>query len=233
MHSKTTCDGRTRYLVSVSSDPRLPRCFSLGWVGIKICEASSSPGSGSVSDQQGDQAFVVADLPIPAFSLSIFGLNVASWSVILRPKARSTLAPSANLLKLSVFSCVGAYLCCCSCFCSSRCRPCDHSLISAIRGSPAVVVATVWVVASEAAIEGALKVENLFEVRFDATCPRSADVSRIGVGEIVLCCQKARACRQRRQRLTLGAIIGREDSWSIERPIVEEILWVLMRRTRR
>jgi len=53
------------------------------------------------------QDAVVSDLPSAGFSLISFGLNVASWSVILRPKALSTFAPSASLLRLSLFSGVG------------------------------------------------------------------------------------------------------------------------------
>ena len=100
---------------------------------------------------------VVTDLPIPAFSLISFGRNVA-------------LAPKASLLRLSVFSEVGAYRCCCNLFCSRRSNPCVHSLISCIRGSLLVCDALVWVVLSEAASEGTpLKVEKRLELRLEAT----------------------------------------------------------------
>ena len=42
--------------------------------------------------------------------------------------------------------------------------------MSAILGSPVAVVPFVRVVLSEGAMDGALKVENLFDVRFEATC---------------------------------------------------------------
>ena len=118
---------------------------------------------------------VVTDLPMPAFSSINFGLNVASWSVILRPSARSTLAPKASLLRLSVFSGVGWYRCCCRRFCSRRSNPCVHSLISCIRGSLFDDEdALVCEVLSEAARDGTpLKVEKRLDVRLDATCQQS------------------------------------------------------------
>ena len=112
---------------------------------------------------------VEADLSTAAFSLSGLSFIVASWSVIRRPSARSTFAPSASLLKLSVFSCVGAYRCCCKRSCSKRSKPCVHSLISATRGSLVAVLPIVLVVVSEAAVDEALKVEKRLEVRFEAT----------------------------------------------------------------
>lgn len=50
---------------------------------------------------------VVTDLLTPGFSLRIRGLMAASWSVILRSNALSTFAPSASLLRFSLFSGVG------------------------------------------------------------------------------------------------------------------------------
>ena len=114
---------------------------------------------------------VVTDLPIPVFSSSNFGLNVASWSVNLRSSARSTFAPKASLLRLSVFSGVGWYRCCCRRFCSKRSKPCVHSLISCIRGSLLDDDELVCEVLSDAARDGTpLKVENRLDVRLDATC---------------------------------------------------------------
>ena len=84
-------------------------------------------------------SFSDKDLPPPTNDRR----KVASWSVILLPRARSTLAPRASLLRLSVFSGVGAYRCCCRRFCSRRSKPCPHSLISCMRGSPEVMVVEV------------------------------------------------------------------------------------------
>lgn len=94
----------------------------------------------------------VAALSRMGFSLSVRGRRMASWLVILRPKALSTLAPNANLLRFSDFSGVGWYLCCCSRLLLSRSRPCDHSLISWMRGSP--VVEEEVMVFSDAASDG-------------------------------------------------------------------------------
>ena len=132
---------------------------------------------------------MVTDLPIPAFSFIILGLNVASWSVILRPSALSTFAPKASLLRLSVFSGVGWYRCCCRRFCSRRSKPCVHSLISCIRGSPFGddEELVCWVL-SEAAREGTpLKVESRLEVRFDETWKDRA-LAWISLQEVRDCC---------------------------------------------
>lgn len=82
---------------------------------------------------------VVTDLDTPGFSLRMRGLIAASWSVILRSKALSTFAPSASLLRFSLFSGVGWYRCCCKRLLSSRSKPWVHSFISCRRGSAFVV----------------------------------------------------------------------------------------------
>ena len=120
----------------------------------------------------GCQDAVVTDLPSAGFSLTSFGLNVASWSVILRPNALSTLAPSANLLRLSLFSGVGVYRCCCRRLLSRRSKPFVHALISWRRGSVEDDLLVLTVV-SDAAREGTpLYVENRFEVRLEVNCVR-------------------------------------------------------------
>ena len=87
----------------------------------------------------------------------------ASWPVILRPRARSTLAPSASLLRLSVFSVLGTNRCFVRGLFSKRSRPSRRLLYSVTLGSP---LGRLPVVRSEA-IEGLpLTVENLFEARF-------------------------------------------------------------------
>ena len=119
------------------------------------------------------QDAVVTDRVTSGFSLMTFGRNVASWSVIRRPSARSTLAPRASLLRLSLFSGVGWYRCCWRRLLSSRSKPVDHSLISWRRGSWLEVEVVVVMVLSEAAMEGTpLYVEKRFEVRLEVTCIR-------------------------------------------------------------
>ena len=122
-------------------------------------------------DLLGCQDAVVTDLPSTGFSLTSFGLKVASWSVILRPKALSTFAPSASLLRLSLFSGVGWYRCCCRRLLSRRSKPFVHALISCKRGSLVVDDRLVLMVVSEAARDGTpLYVENRFEVRLEVSC---------------------------------------------------------------
>lgn len=99
-----------------------------------------------------------------AFSfIAGFARMTASWPVILRPRARSTLAPRASLLRLSVFSVLGINRCFVRGLFSKRSRPSRRLLYSVTLGSP---LGRLPVVRSEA-IEGLpLTVENLFEARF-------------------------------------------------------------------
>lgn len=99
-----------------------------------------------------------------AFSfIAGFARMTASWPVILRPRARSTLAPKASLLRLSVFSVLGINRCFVRGLFSKRSRPSRRLLYSVTLGSP---LGRLPVVRSEA-IEGLpLTVENLFEARF-------------------------------------------------------------------
>lgn len=102
-----------------------------------------------------------------AFSFSAgFSRMTASWLVILRPSARSTLAPRASLLRLSDFSALGTNRCFASGLFSRRFSPSRRLLYSVYLGSP---LGRLPVVSSEA-IEGLpLTVENRFEARFYST----------------------------------------------------------------
>lgn len=100
---------------------------------------------------------------ITAFSFSTGSRMTASWLVILRPRARSTLAPNANLLKSSVFSGVGTKRCFRRGLFSRRSSPSRRLWKSASLGSPAGRPAKV--VSDEATVGASLTVENRLEVR--------------------------------------------------------------------
>lgn len=93
------------------------------------------------------------------------GLRItASWLVIRRPSARSTLAPRASLLRLSDFSVVGTNLCAWRGLFSRRSRPSPRWVMSRVLGSP---LGRLPVVRSEVASEGLpLMVEKRLELRF-------------------------------------------------------------------
>ena len=99
------------------------------------------------------------------FSLRAGFRITASWLVIRRPRARSTLAPRASLPMLSVFSAVGTKRCCVRGLFSRRSRPSRRLRTSAMRGSPLAMLPF------DEAIEGApLTVENRLEARFYSAC---------------------------------------------------------------
>jgi hypothetical protein len=91
------------------------------------------------------------------------GRITASWAVMRRSSARSSLAPKASLESSSLLVLEASYRWACRCLLSRRSRPVLHSLISRMRESPLLAR-----VASEAATEGA--VERRLEARFEATC---------------------------------------------------------------
>lgn len=72
------------------------------------------------------------------FSFNTFGLKTASCPVILLPRARSSFAPRASLLRSSFFSLLRVYRCWVRRLSSRRSNPAFHDLISWARGSPAV-----------------------------------------------------------------------------------------------
>lgn len=121
---------------------------------------------------------VVVSLSRAFFSLKdeAFGRMTASWLVILRPRARSTLAPSASLFRLSAFSGVGTNRCFARGLFSKRSMPSEYSLISAIRGS---ALDRLEMVLSEGARDGVLlMVEKRLELRLELSCSGN---QRVGV----------------------------------------------------
>jgi len=147
----------------VRSPPDVP-CFEI-FHGIRDKSTSSCLPLPSIHAGD-DHLEVVADRSTIGFSLRTLGRRTASWLVILRPSALSTFAPKASLLRLSDFSGLGWYRCCCRRWLFSLSIFFVHSLISCIRGSPFEDE----IVLSEAATEGTpLYVEKRFEARFEET----------------------------------------------------------------
>lgn len=107
------------------------------------------------------------------FSLSPFGRKTASWPDMRRPSARSSLAPSANLLISSVFWSLRAYRCWTRRLSSRRSKPAFHVLMSCDLRSPAVEEATER---CEGAIEGVRVGAALYEdMRVEARLPLVCD----------------------------------------------------------
>lgn len=112
-----------------------------GWISYWNCKKCSlwSCAANSIAVVIGEGAQMqMLYAPIFFFSLMTFGRKTASWPDMRRASARSSFAPRASLLMLSVFSVLSMYRCCTKRLSSRRSNPSFHDLISCAFGSPAV-----------------------------------------------------------------------------------------------